>query len=89
VQYNRSATEDAKLIGLVGQWGAKKWSNIASAMGTRSAKQCRERWVNTLDPSLKKVSVCDIFFLAVLGQISVFALCQYVTCCLCAGEWCA
>ncbi|CAG8787254.1 45611_t:CDS:1, partial [Gigaspora margarita] len=43
--------EDKKLIALVERNGAKKWRNIAYLMGTRSAKQCRERWDSHLKPS--------------------------------------
>ncbi len=30
------------------------WHNIAAKVKGRSAKQCRERWVNHLQPNLKK-----------------------------------
>lgn len=32
----------------------KKWSLIASYLNGRLSKQCRERWLNHLDPSIKK-----------------------------------
>lgn len=47
--------EDAKLEGLVSQFGSEKWVVIASEMGSRSGKQCRERWHNHLDPSSKSL----------------------------------
>lgn len=31
-----------------------KWTNISNAMGTRSGKQCRERWRQHLRPGLVK-----------------------------------
>jgi hypothetical protein len=34
--------------------GTKKWSSIADKIEGRIGKQCRERWSNHLDPSLKK-----------------------------------
>lgn len=34
--------------------GGVKWSVIASALPGRIGKQCRERWFNHLDPSIKK-----------------------------------
>lgn len=34
--------------------GIKHWGLIASALPTRTGKQCRERWHNQLDPSIKK-----------------------------------
>lgn len=34
--------------------GVTKWSDIAARIPGRLGKQCRERWMNHLDPSLKK-----------------------------------
>jgi hypothetical protein len=38
------------------QWnsGNRKWSNIATKLPGRMGKQCRERWMNHLDPSINK-----------------------------------
>jgi len=47
-------TEDNQLIDLVRQYGGKHWARIASMLPGRTGKQCRERWCNNLDPSLKK-----------------------------------
>ena len=47
-------TEDAQLVELVQQYGGKHWARIASLLPGRTGKQCRERWCNNLDPSLKK-----------------------------------
>jgi myb proto-oncogene protein len=46
----------------VGKYGPKQWSLIAQEMHAdqnndnlaRTGKQCRERWHNHLDPSIKK-----------------------------------
>ena len=46
--------EDQLLRDLVGQYGAKKWSQIAGHIPGRAGKQCRERWLNHLDSSVKK-----------------------------------
>ena len=46
--------EDACLISLVDQYGPHKWNLIAAEMGNRNGKQCRERWHNHLDTSIKK-----------------------------------
>ena len=43
--------EDSKLEALVAQHGSEKWVGVASEMGSRSGKQCRERWHNHLDPT--------------------------------------
>ena len=50
----RSATEDAQLTELVKRFGGKQWARIASMLPGRTGKQCRERWCNNLDPTLKK-----------------------------------
>ncbi|BGP42123.1 hypothetical protein JCM10449v2_006125 [Rhodotorula kratochvilovae] len=49
-----TADEDAKLRELVEELGSEKWVVISSQMGSRTGKQCRERWHNHLDPSIKK-----------------------------------
>ncbi|CAL0331977.1 unnamed protein product [Lupinus luteus] len=46
--------EDDCLIELVGKYGLKKWSYIAQFLTGRIGKQCRERWNNHLDPTIKK-----------------------------------
>ena len=49
-----SPEEDRLLLQLVTQHGAKRWSFIAQKLRGRTGKQCRERWVNQLDPSITK-----------------------------------
>ena len=46
--------EDALLIRLVQRYGPKKWSQIALHVPGRKGKQCRERFKNHLDTSVKK-----------------------------------
>eukprot|EP01080_Neovahlkampfia_damariscottae_P006588 gene6588-10751_t len=46
--------EDDKVVQLVTEHGAKKWSLIASYLPGRIGKQCRERWHNHLNPNIKK-----------------------------------
>ncbi|XP_058772936.1 transcription factor MYB3R-3-like isoform X2 [Vicia villosa] len=46
--------EDESLIELVRKYGFKRWSFIAKSMPGRIGKQCRERWHNHLDPTIKK-----------------------------------
>ncbi|KAF7803309.1 transcription factor MYB119-like [Senna tora] len=48
--------EDRKLVGLVKQYGVRKWAEIAEEMDGRAGKQCRERWHNHLRPDIKKES---------------------------------
>lgn len=46
--------EDELLRSLVAKYGPKRWSLIAQNLPGRIGKQCRERWYNHLDPSVKK-----------------------------------
>lgn len=46
--------EDAKLRGLVGQFGAHNWNLIAEKLPGRSGKSCRLRWFNQLDPRINR-----------------------------------
>ena len=46
--------EDQLLVETVGKLGAQRWSLISSHLAGRVGKQCRERWFNHLDPTIKK-----------------------------------
>ncbi|KAJ9050360.1 hypothetical protein DSO57_1015001 [Entomophthora muscae] len=46
--------EDATLIDMVNKFGAERWVVIAKGLGSRTGKQCRERWHNHLDPKINK-----------------------------------
>lgn len=46
--------EDHKLTALVNCHGTKNWRFIASYLRGRLPKQCRERWYNQLDPTIRK-----------------------------------
>ena len=46
--------ENDKLMQLVKQYGAKRWSLIAMHLPGRVGKQCRERWHNHLNPLVRK-----------------------------------
>lgn len=45
--------EDEILIRMVRENGPGNWSAIAEHLAGRNGKQCRERWYNRLDPSIK------------------------------------
>ncbi|KAK7293871.1 hypothetical protein RJT34_16748 [Clitoria ternatea] len=49
-----SKEEDDVIIELVAKYGPKKWSSIAQHLPGRIGKQCRERWHNHLNPTIKK-----------------------------------
>ncbi|KAJ6816250.1 transcription factor MYB3R-3-like isoform X1 [Iris pallida] len=46
--------EDDKIVALVSKYGPSKWSLIARSLPGRIGKQCRERWHNHLNPTIKK-----------------------------------
>lgn len=46
--------EDRLLTELVKQYGPCQWSTIAAYLPNRTGKQTRERWMNQLNPALKK-----------------------------------
>uniref|UniRef100_A0A3B4F9J1 MYB proto-oncogene like 2 n=1 Tax=Pundamilia nyererei TaxID=303518 RepID=A0A3B4F9J1_9CICH len=48
--------EDEKVIELVNLYGNKQWALVAKHLKGRLGKQCRERWHNHLNPSVKKSS---------------------------------
>merc|ERR1712226_1243947 len=48
------AAEDRRLLELVQIHGPKGWATIATAISGRSGKQCRERWLNHLNPDVRK-----------------------------------
>jgi hypothetical protein len=46
--------EDTVLLQQVDLYGPRKWSEIAKCIPGRIGKQCRERWMNHLDPDVIK-----------------------------------
>eukprot|EP00960_Hanusia_phi_P051699 760955-Hanusia_phi.AAC.7 len=49
-----SQEEDELIMSLVAQHGTKNWSLIGSQLQFRSGKQCRERYKNQLDPTIRR-----------------------------------
>ncbi|KAJ1637236.1 cell division cycle 5-like protein [Pavlovales sp. CCMP2436] len=47
-------TEDEILKAAVMKYGLNQWSRISSLLTRKSAKQCKARWAEWLDPSIKK-----------------------------------
>jgi len=45
--------EDHAIVELVNKYG-KAWSKISKILGTRNGKQIRDRFINVLDPEIKK-----------------------------------
>ena len=48
-------TEDEILKAAVMKYGLNQWARISSLLPRKSAKQCKIRWYEWLDPSLKKI----------------------------------
>lgn len=47
-------SEDEILKASVMKYGLNQWSRISSLLVRKSAKQCKERWVEWIDPNIKK-----------------------------------
>ncbi|RUS73066.1 hypothetical protein EGW08_019181, partial [Elysia chlorotica] len=45
-----------RVIQLVNEYGPKRWTLISKHLKGRTGKQCRERWHNHLNPSIKKTA---------------------------------
>lgn len=50
--------EDLRILDLVNRHG-KSWSKISKIIGTRNGKQIRDRYINVLDPEIKKGKFTD------------------------------
>ena len=48
--------EDRELQRLIDRYGLQQWSTVALELDGRTGKQCRERWINHLAPSVQKVA---------------------------------
>jgi len=54
-----SQEEDEDLIKLIKKYGTKNWRVVASHLKDRLPKQCRERFINHLDPAIVKGKLTD------------------------------
>lgn len=54
IKYFLPSTQDEILKAAVMKYGKNQWSRIASLLHRKSAKQCKARWYEWLDPSIKK-----------------------------------
>lgn len=48
-------TEDEILKAAVSKYGKNQWARISSLLVRKTPKQCKARWYEWLDPSIKKV----------------------------------
>ncbi|OHS93547.1 hypothetical protein TRFO_11766 [Tritrichomonas foetus] len=53
-KFKFTKTEDTKLLSLVHLYGENDWRSVADQMPYRTARQCRERWTNYVNPDLNK-----------------------------------
>lgn len=49
-----TTAEDGALVRAVQQYGTMHWGPVASAVGTRTARQCRDRWSTVLKPDISR-----------------------------------
>jgi myb proto-oncogene protein len=49
-----TAAEDLQLTDLVQNLGCKNWAAIARQIPGRNVRQCRERWMNYVNPNLER-----------------------------------
>jgi hypothetical protein len=49
------SSQDEILKAAVMKYGKNQWSRIASLLNRKTAAQCKARWYEWLDPSIKKV----------------------------------
>lgn len=62
-------TEDEILKAAVMKYGKNQWARISSLLVRKSAKQCKARWYEWLDPSIKKVfNILFVFFFCLVAQ---------------------
>jgi hypothetical protein len=53
-KYRRWTLEEDHLLGdAVNRYGTENWKQIASQVPNRTSSQCRERWIEQLDPNVK------------------------------------
>lgn len=48
--------EDEVLKAAIMKYGTNQWSRVASLLPRKTAKNCKARWYNWLDPSIKKIA---------------------------------
>jgi hypothetical protein len=54
-----TAAEDTAITDWVELHGARNWSSLAATLPGRLGKQCRERWINSLNPNVHRDSWTD------------------------------
>jgi pre-mRNA-splicing factor CDC5/CEF1 len=65
-------TEDEILKAAVSKYGKNQWARISSLLVRKTPKQCKARWYEWLDPSIKKVNNEIILFLYYINNENIF-----------------
>ncbi|PPR02270.1 hypothetical protein CVT26_011746, partial [Gymnopilus dilepis] len=56
---SKANTEDEVLKAAIAKYGKNQWARISSLLVRKTPKQCKARWYEWLDPSIKKTVVQD------------------------------
>jgi hypothetical protein len=54
-----TAAEDAAITEWIASHGPRNWSSLAATLPGRLGKQCRERWINSLNPDVRRDAWTD------------------------------
>ena len=46
--------QDQQLREAIAKFGARNWSSVSEMIPTKNGKQCRERWINHIDPAINR-----------------------------------
>lgn len=60
-------TEDEILKAAVSKYGKNQWARISSLLVRKTPKQCKARWYEWLDPSIKKVRM-RVYWIQLYGK---------------------
>ena len=64
-------SEDEILKVAVMKYGKNQWSRISSLLTRKTPKQCKARWFEWLDPSIKKVKLFNLYLDYFIRRIGV------------------
>lgn len=64
-------SEDKLLIKQVGRYGPANWDILATHIKNRTGKQCRERYLNILDPNLRRNNWTEEEDLLILSKYAI------------------
>jgi hypothetical protein len=69
---NFTSYEDKQLKDLVGQYGKSNWKIITEKMEERTARQCKEHWINKLDPDKNRATFTSEEHQIILDKLDLF-----------------